>query len=296
MNCDIFKNQEIQNFLSQFESFLRKHLSHFQCLPFKGHQQLKEAIEYSLLSGGKYFRPLLIFATAQLVSIKNKTILPWAGAIEMIHVASLIHDDLPCMDNSSYRRGKASNHRQFGENLALLAGDCLWIEAFRLIYLYGEKNTFKLWLPVLCEATGFNGLMGGQALDLKIPVNPDEYYYKKMHTMKTGALILASMQGVLALKVKETKKTKRIKEAAHLIGQAFQLSDDLQDEKEENASNMVRILGRKKAQDYLHELSDKAFKLIDFEKEKPACDFLKKLIVFNRNRCFLNQKPAPKRN
>ena len=283
MSANFFKDPRIQKFLLQFESFLKKYLNSFQHLPFKGHQQLKEAIEYSVLSGGKYFRPLLIFSTAQVLSIKTQIILPWAGAIEMIHAASLIHDDLPCMDNSSQRRGKASSHRRFGEDMALLAGDCLWIEAFQLIHLHGTTETTRHWLPLLCEAAGFYGLMGGQALDLKIPKNPDEPYYKKMHSMKTGALISAGMKGILALEPKVTEKTHKLKEVAYLIGQAFQLSDDLQDDKEETASNFANTMGRTKAKDQLHKLSDKALQLINFEKA-PAAYFLKELIVFNRDR------------
>lgn len=284
MSFNILKDPEIQKFLFQFELFLKKYLKKFQYLPLKEHQQLKEAIEYSLLSGGKYFRPLLIFSTAHLLSIKSQVILPWAGAIEMIHVASLIHDDLPCMDDSPERRGKASSHCRFGEDMALLAGDCLWIEAFRLIHLYGKATKARLWLPILYEATGFSGLMGGQALDLKVPKNPDESYYKKMHSMKTGALIVASMEGVLVLQPKAIEKTHKIKEAAYLIGQAFQLSDDLQDEKEHSISNFSSFLGRRKAQKQLHELSNKALELIDFDKKESSSYFLKELIIFNRNR------------
>ena len=288
MNANIFKDPEIQKFLFQFESFLKKHLKSFQHLPLTGHQKLKEAMEYSVLSGGKYFRPLLIFSIAHLLSLKSQIILPWSAAIEMIHAASLIHDDLPCMDNSSQRRGKASCHLRFGEDIALLAGDCLWIEAFRLIHLYGKDFQAKLWLPILCEAVGFNGLMGGQALDLKVPENPDEFYYKKMHFMKTGALISASIEGVLMLQPKTTEKTHKIKEAAYLVGQAFQLSDDLQDETEHNVSNFSFTLGRKKAQSQLHELSDKALQLINFNEEASSSRFLKELIIFNRDRSKIN--------
>lgn len=287
MSSNIFKNPDVQKFLFQFDSFLKKHFKSFQPLPFKGHKKLKEAIEYSVFSGGKHFRPLLIFSTAQLLSIKNQIILPWAGAIEMIHAASLIHDDLPCMDNSLQRRGKASTHRRFGEDMALLAGDCLWVEAFRLIHLYGTTETLKHWLPILCEGAGFYGLMGGQALDLKVPKNPDKLYYKKMHSMKTGALISAGMQGVLALESKVTENIHKLKEVAHLIGRAFQTSDDLQDNKEESSANFVNTLGRKKAENQLHQLSNKALQLINSE-QKISSSFLTELIIFNRDRSIIN--------
>ncbi len=274
-------NESFKKFLLQFEGFLKDHLKSFQTLPFKGQKQLKSAMEYSLFSGGKRFRPLLVFATAELMKIKTSVILPWAGAIEMLHTASLIHDDLPCMDNSLQRRGKATNHRLFGENMALLAGDCLWIEAFRLIG--SREKESKVWINLLCTSAGFSGLMGGQALDLKIPSKPSESYCKKMHFMKTGALISASMTGVLALKPEE--KTNHLKKISYLIGQAFQLSDDLQDEKEEKSpANFARAMGSKKARKDLETLSKKALELI--KNMGYPSRFLKKLIIFNRDRAF----------
>ena len=285
----LFKNKEIKQFLIQFKLFLKKHLDSFSCLPLKGHQQLRKTIKYSLFSGGKYFRPLLIFATARSMKVRTSYILPWAAAIEMIHSASLIHDDLPCMDDSHQRRGKVSCHKKFGEDMALLAGDCLWIEAFRLIHIHTKKDKEKLkWLFLLCQATGFTGLMGGQALDLKIPSKPNEYYYKKMHFLKTGALIAASMEGVLILQDKKSEKKQRIQKAAQIMGRAFQISDDLQDEFEKNTSNFSHTLGRKKAQNDLNILSNKALKLINFDNSSSS--ILKKLIIFNQHRAFIDNK------
>ena len=281
---NILKHSTIQKFLWQFDFFLKKHIESFYYPSFKGQKLLWEAMRYSLFSGGKYFRPILVFATAQLVSIKSRLILPWAAAIEMIHTASLIHDDLPCMDNSLYRRGKTTCHRKFGEDIALLAGDCLWIEAFRLLSLDKRKDSTKIWPPILCQAAGFNGLMGGQALDLKVPMHPNESYYKKMHSLKTGALIVACMEGVVALKHTHTQRIQKIRKAAPLIGQAFQLADDLQDAGEKEIANFVNTLGRKKALKHLQKLSNNALELIDFDTKKS--NFLKELIIFNQNRIF----------
>ena len=281
---DLFEDKEVSVFLDQFKVFLKNHIDHFYCQPFKGHRQLRKAIEYSLFSGGKCFRPLLILATARIIKVKIPLILPWAAAIEMIHTASLIHDDLPCMDNSPQRRGKASCHRQFGEDMALLAGDCLWIEAFHLIHIHTKKNKHKMkWLFLLCQAAGFQGLMGGQALDLRAPLKPNESYYKNMHFMKTGALISTCIEGVLAVLDKSTEKTKNLKKVAPLIGRAFQISDDLQDKSEKTNSNFSCTLGRKKASQKLNNLSKKALKLIDFT---PSLSLLKKLIIFNQQRAF----------
>ncbi len=275
-----YKDKNLKNFLVQFEDFLQDVLKNFKPLPFKGHRKLKKALCYSLFSGGKRFRPLLIFATAKLLKIKNSVILPWAGAIEMIHTASLIHDDLPCMDNSAKRRGKASCHLRFGEETALLAGDLLWIEAFRLISRTGKNSSVLL--SVLCKGVGFYGLMGGQALDLHSPARPNENFYKKMQLMKTGALISAGMEGIQALKPE--KRSKKLKNMADLIGRAFQISDDLQDAKtEKKPYNMAHSLGKKKAHKILQELSTKALSQL---KGFNSPFLLKKLILFNQERAL----------
>lgn len=279
MNKDYLNSPENKKFLLHFEKFLKEHFTNLPCSNFKGHQQLKESIQYSVFSGGKYFRPLLVFATSQLLGIKSSLIIPWAAAIQTLHVASIIHDDLPCMDNSSQRRGKISNHRRFGENLALLAGDCLWIEAFRFISLYATKKQQPIWLSILCETGSFNGLMGGQALDL-IPEKAHKSYYTKMHSMKTGALISASIEGVL--QIQNSKKINNIKKASHLIGQAFQLADDLQDI--EDDSNFAQFLGYKQAKKKLHKLSDLALKLIHSDEPSSCANLLKNLVLFNRDR------------
>ena len=278
---NVFQHPDIQVFLQQFDDFLKNYIDSLYQPNFRGQKLLWKAIQYSLFSGGKYFRPMLVFATGQAVSIKSASLLLWAAAMEMIHAASLIHDDLPCMDNSFYRRGKASCHKKFGEDIALLAGDSLWIEAFRVLSFDKKKDKIKIWLPILCQAAGFNGLMGGQALDLKTPLRPDKIYYKRMYFLKTGALITACIEGVVALKNTQTEKTKNILQAASLIGQAFQLADDLQDKGEKTVSNFAHILGKKEAMKHLKKLSSKALELTHFDTKK---SLLRELIIFNQNR------------
>ena len=309
MKADFLAHQSSGlRFLKTFNSFLTNHLNTFSS-SFQGQEKLLQAIKYSLFSGGKRFRPLLIFSVAEILSIKDSLILPWAGAIEMMHTASLIHDDLPCMDNSLYRRGKATNHRLFGEDIALLAGDCLWVEAFRLVESYPE------WVKILCQAGGFYGLMGGQALDLYPPPIKERTnrYYEEMNAMKTTALISAGVQGVfllnqtgfefsehrapvplvnklqttefsnmIGIKKEETTAIKNLKQVGHLIGQAFQLSDDLQDFADKK-SNFAVSLGYKTAQKKLKALSEKALDLV--AKAGFSDSLLSHLIIFNQNRC-----------
>ena len=276
----LFESSEVQQFLFTFESFLKKHTHTLKPLPFRGHQILLDSIKYSLLNGGKFFRPLLVFSVSRIFTIPTSHILPWASAIEMIHVASLIHDDLPVMDNGLERRGKASNHRRFGSDIALLAGNCLWIEAFRLLDL--NKNT--PWLQILCKAVGFEGLMGGQALDLKPPPvwKQNNFYYNNLHLMKTAALISASIKGVLVLNKQKSEEHNKLFKMGETLGLAFQLADDLEDNKEDKNVNWANFLGKKEAQKKLTELTTECLSLINLQKQ--STKLLKELILFNCNR------------
>ena len=288
LNNHLLKSPEVQRFISTFESFLKTHINSLNPLPLKGHQVLFDSIKYSLFSGGKFFRPLLIFSVSRILSINPHDILPWAGAIEMIHVASLIHDDLPLMDNSLQRRGKVTNHRRFGPDMALLAGNCLWIEAFKLL----ESDQKASWLPILCKAVGFKGLMGGQALDLKPPpiFKQNDFYYNHLHSMKTAALISASIEGVLVLSKQKTEEHQRLQTMGQILGLAFQLADDLQDRKEDITVNWAVFLGKKKALKKLHELTQDSLNLID--SQNPSTQLLKQLVLFNYERTGIESNAA----
>ena len=234
---------------------------------------------------GKQFRPVLIFATGQWLKVPNRELLPWASAVEMIHAASLIHDDLPAMDNSFIRRGRPACHRKFGEDMALLAGDTLWTMAFGILALQKKNQVKTKWLDILSDSVGFNGLMGGQALDLRPPKKPIASYYQTMHSLKTSMLISAGVKGVLALASGQNDKKKRLKKIMNLIGQAFQLADDLEDKKEK--SNVTYIWNRKKVKNQLYELTDKILNTLNLTKKtssKVSPYLLKDLVLFNQNR------------
>ncbi len=256
------------------ESFLKKQLAGFKVLPFLAHKKLLESICYTLFSSGKRFRPLLVFHTAMAGGVSIPRVVPWAGAIELIHTASLIHDDLPIMDNSLHRRRKATNHRLFGEDIALLAGNCLWIEAFNMLSPFLKDNPY--WLSILCQGAGFEGLMGGQALDLKPPFKKSDHYYQHLYSMKTGALMRASMKGVTTA----CPSNKALNKVAKLMGEAFQLADDLQDKKEDKHSYFF-MFGEKKTKNKLKNLSLDMIKLIEGITKAQG---LKKLILFNSER------------
>ena len=214
------------DFESSFKSYLKKHF-------FKAAQPiqklLRRSLFYTLLSQASRFRPRLCFATAQALRQDPKQILPWAIAIEMIHCASLIHDDLPLMDDEKTRRGKKSNHLVFGEDIALLAGTCLFVESFSLLEdpVFHKKRAEAIHL--LISKIGFKGLMSGQAWDLKQPVSSKKEFLK-MIQLKTGSLIEASVLGPCLLWGKNEQDKKALSAYSKYLGIAYQLADDLNDQ------------------------------------------------------------------
>lgn len=199
------------------------------------YDSIYKAMDYSLMAGGKRLRPVLSLSTFEIFSDDFKVILPFAAAIEMIHTYSLIHDDLPCMDNDDLRRGKPTNHKVFGESLALLAGDALLNTAFETMtsFICYEKCDTKRGLAAMKEianASGVNGMIGGQVIDIEsenVKCEIDKLY--AMHSLKTGALISASCAiGAILGSGSESDKIKCI-EYGENLGLAFQIADDILD-------------------------------------------------------------------
>src|SRR4028119_656866 len=174
-------------------------------LPVIYPEKLYEAMRYSLLAGGKRLRPILCLASCELAGGTTSMAMPTACALEMIHTMSLIHDDLPAMDNDDYRRGKLTNHKVYGEDIAILAGDALLAYAFEFITVQTKKVPAKRLLQVvikLSHLVGASGLVGGQVVDLESEGNSDiqEETLTFIHTHKTGALLEACVVcgGILA--------------------------------------------------------------------------------------------------
>ena len=195
-------------------------------------EKIFEAMEYSLMSGGKRLRPVLLMAAADSVGGDGEKFLSVASAIEMIHTYSLIHDDLPAMDNDDYRRGKLTNHKVFGEATAILAGDALLTLAFEV--MTRQKNVEpKILLEVVKEmsiAAGVSGMVGGQMIDLNSEgkkINLDTL--KKMHLGKTGALFKAAIKSGAILAGADEKKLSALTNYAENFGLAFQITDDILD-------------------------------------------------------------------
>jgi geranylgeranyl diphosphate synthase type II len=190
---------------------------------------LEEAMRYSLLAGGKRIRPVLAMATARAIGLDPGTVLPLAAAIELIHTYSLIHDDLPAMDDDDLRRGRPTCHKQFGEDVAILAGDGLYAEAFRHVTHHQEGDPRRV-LAAVCElaaATGVDGMVGGQYIDVKGLADSGETTLRRLHELKTGRLIGASVECVLLLHGGNTMTPFR--EFAAEVGVLFQIVDDILD-------------------------------------------------------------------
>lgn len=193
---------------------------------------LEEAMRYSLLGGGKRIRPVLALATARAVGLEQHEVLPLAGAIELIHTYSLIHDDLPAMDDDAMRRGQPTCHVKFGEGVAILAGDGLYAEAFRHL-LTQQRSAPERVLEAAAElaaATGVNGMVGGQYADVSPDMPAGGAALRRLHELKTGRLIGASVLCVLLLGgIADGPAILPFRRFATELGVLFQIVDDILD-------------------------------------------------------------------
>jgi geranylgeranyl diphosphate synthase, type II len=194
---------------------------------------LDAAMRYSLLAGGKRIRPVLALATAHAVGMPTEAVLPLAGALELIHTYSLIHDDLPAMDDDSLRRGRPTCHVRYGEAIAILAGDALYAEAIRLVLAELRADPGRI-IACLCEltaASGVQGMVGGQYIDVSGTVESDGAELRRLHELKTGRLIGAAIECVLLLTDDHTRSTTLpdFRAFATELGVLFQIVDDILD-------------------------------------------------------------------
>lgn len=222
-------SERFREYREYIETYLADYYNRFVSEPQK---ILFEAMKYSLLAGGKRLRPIFAFEFCRLCGGDWKQAAPFAGAIEMIHTYSLIHDDLPCMDNDDYRRGRLTNHKVYGEAMAVLAGDALLTDAFALASTAKLPNPadMALAIGVLSENAGSLGMVGGQVLDILSEQREcSEQEVLDIQSRKTGALINAAcVLGAIAAGAGEDQ----IKAAAGFagcLGLAFQIRDDMLD-------------------------------------------------------------------
>lgn len=261
------------------DSFLEKRMGK------PGISTVDEAMKYSLLTGGKRLRPILLMAAADAVGANGYDYLPAACALEMIHTYSLIHDDLPCMDNDDYRRGRLTNHKVYGEAMALLAGDGLLTLAFEV--LLEQRNVAPSTLVEMAHETamcaGNFGMVGGQALDLASEgqqISAKEL--KTLHEGKTGALFIAAIRGGAHLGGATDEQLLALTRFAELIGLAFQIEDDILDvtsteaelgkpigsDEKNHKSTYVTLFGLEGAKKMAEETTEEAMRCLDSFGEK----------------------------
>ncbi|HZK27881.1 MAG TPA: farnesyl diphosphate synthase [Thermoclostridium sp.] len=224
---------ELKGLSALVDDYLLKYFDHLT--NSVSEKKLIEAMRYSITGGGKRIRPVLTLSIAKMMSKNALEVMPFAAAIEMIHTYSLIHDDLPAMDNDDYRRGKLTNHKVFGEAMAILAGDALLNEAFDLLLnsaiQSGEKmEQFIKASLIVASAAGKQGMIAGQVIDMDSEgKQTSEVTLKDMHKKKTGALIKASILAPAVYLGASAEYIKALTSYAENIGVAFQIKDDILD-------------------------------------------------------------------
>jgi geranylgeranyl diphosphate synthase type II len=268
-------NERSAEYKAYIEDFLKSWYTRFHDEPQK---ELFEAMEYSLLAGGKRLRPFFAFEFCRLCGTDWKTAAPFAAAVEMIHTYSLIHDDLPCMDNDDFRRGRPTNHKVYGEAMAVLAGDALLTDAFAVAAtaVLPDPRDLGFAISVLSECTGSLGMVGGQLLDIKAEQREcTEEEILNIQSRKTGALINAAcVLGVIAGGGSE-EQLSAASQFAGALGLAFQIRDDMLDvigtEEEmgkgvgtdDTKNTFVRLYGIEKCEELVNRYTQVAIDALD---------------------------------
>jgi len=213
----------------RIQRVLRENLPNHEDIPGK----LVEAMSYSLFAGGKRLRSSLVFAGAEAVGVDPDKVRPLAAAVEFVHTYSLIHDDLPALDNDDFRRGKPTCHRVFGEDIAIMAGDALLTEAFSIVSRDQEcadLSALRSLLDAMGHALGARGMVGGQVRDLTASDQFSRTDLEAVHNGKTGALISFCMSAAAIAFAKPQTVVNAISEFGFDVGLAFQIVDDVIDE------------------------------------------------------------------
>lgn len=270
--------------LSLIESWLRETSSQWNIQEVP--ERLVHGGQYSLFSGGKRFRPLLSVLVADTLHISRESLKPWCIAVELIHTYSLIHDDLPSMDNDDYRRGQPTLHRHMNEAQALLVGDAFLTEAFQVLaagYRH-EPSTAIALVDLLSKSAGWQGMVGGQSDDLAMiklgledaPKNAlGEKLWLKIHKLKTGALITSCTKAAAIVAKLDSAGLEKWEDIGQRIGLIFQMVDDLHDK-----SSLYEIWGE---QELVKKIDQATKEVLAFEEVQKSSD-LKDLILFNQKR------------
>lgn len=295
-------NDTANKTFADYVRFIENELEKYSLTGKTGLQDnVAKAMDYSLEAGGKRIRPVLVLAFCNMCGGDYKKAAAPAAAIEMIHTFSLIHDDLPCMDDDDFRRGKPSCHKQFDEATAVLAGDALAIRPFEIIAKSAElSDTAKVRIIAeLANSSGAEGMIGGQIIDIENEKRNvvDEENLHTMYLLKTGKLIKTScVMGCIAAGA-DDEKIKYAEKYAECLGMAFQIIDDILDvtgneqllgkpvgsDAEENKTTFVTIFGIEKAREEAEKYTKQAMDILDkFDNN----EFLKELTEYMLNRNY----------
>ena len=294
---------DIKQSLSEFSAKFNADLAQYFPLPDGAEKRVVEAMSYSLMNGGKRLRPFLLCQCAALFDVNYKTALPAAAALEMLHTYSLIHDDLPAMDNDDLRRGKPTCHKKFDEATAILAGDGLLTYAFRVLSAALEiRPEIRLTLvQLLSDAAGaFGGMVAGQTLDLyAAPTGTDqgdENIIARLEEMKTGRLLRYACEAGAVLGQAPLEQRQALVSYSRKIGQTFQISDDILDregdqnlvgktlhkDEAQNKFTIVSRFGVSEAKKLARKLTDEAIETVNIFGKK--AEILQELARFIINR------------
>lgn len=273
-----------ENRIGLFNRYLDENAARFRHSVSLRFGPLLDAMQYSLEGGGKRLRPLLVIASAECLGLAADSVLPAATAMEYIHTYSLIHDDLPALDDDDTRRGRPSNHKKFGEAMAVLAGDALLTESFGLMVSMAGPGRYQpaqvlAAIDLLVTYGGVRGMVGGQVLD----VTTEHLTYSLpelefIHIHKTGALILGSVLLPTRLIPVEEIRLQRMRRYGEALGLAFQISDDILDAetsfrysrgpRKKPKPSYAQVMGRTEMREKLNRLIDSAIQAISPEGER----------------------------
>ncbi len=262
---------------AEAEAIVKKYLP-----PAEGFQKtVLDAMDYSVNAGGKRLRPVMMRESYRMFGGEGEEIEPFMAAIEMIHTSSLIHDDLPCMDNDTLRRGKPTAWVKYGYDMAVLAGDGLMIYAFetaaKALALGADPDRTARSMQILAEKTGIYGMIGGQTVDVELTNQPiPEEKLDFIYRLKTGALLEASLMIGAVMAGASEDEVKKMEEVASLVGVAFQIQDDILDvtgseeelgkpvlsDEKNNKTTYVTLKGLEKAKADEEEISRRAVQLL----------------------------------
>lgn len=283
---------ELKEKVNIVDEYLEKYLPSAEEYP----QVIFESMRYSVFAGGKRLRPIMVMETCKAFGSEWEKSMPFACSLEMIHTYSLIHDDLPAIDNDDYRRGRLTSHKMFGEDIAILAGDALLHHAFETMSrACVEQNDIKAAKAMLAvaEGAGVHGMVGGQVVDV---ISEGKLIDKEtldyIHKNKTAAMLIGALKSGAIMGGATDEEVKKIERAGELIGIAFQIQDDILDvtstfeklgkpinsDEKNNKVTYATMFGVEKAAEFVENMSDEAISILKGMGDKT--DFLVRLTEY----------------